>query len=90
MANGVSRSRTPHSPDRSAYLGAVLYAVILALVLIASKPYWAWVALLALGGLAVAANVIGVIDMTARVVCTYCLLTTAASPLLLWALWRLK
>jgi uncharacterized membrane protein len=73
------------------YIGAVLYAVILALLLIPSKPYWAWVALLALGVLAIAANVIGVVDMTRLgSFCTYCVLTTAASPLLLLALWRLK
>jgi uncharacterized membrane protein len=73
------------------YIGAGLYAVILALLLIPSKPYWAWVALLALGLLAIAANVIGVVDMTRLgSFCTYCLLTTAASPVLLWALWRLK
>jgi hypothetical protein len=48
-------------------------------------------ALLLLAGIAAAANVIGVYDM-ARLgaFCTYCLLTTAASPFLLWAIWRLR
>ena len=73
------------------YIGAVLYAAMLALLLMPSKPQWVWVTLLVLGTLAVAANVIGVIDMTRLgAFCTYCLFTTAASPLLLWALWRLK
>jgi uncharacterized membrane protein len=73
------------------YIGAVLYAAILILSVMPSKPHWMWVTLLILGTLAVAANVIGVIDMTRLgAFCTYCLFTTVASPLLLWALWRLK
>jgi uncharacterized membrane protein len=73
------------------YLGAVLYAVILALLFVPSGQRWAWVTLLVLGVLAVAANIIGVYDMNRLgSFCTYCLLTTAASPVLLWALWRLR
>ena len=73
------------------YIGVALYASILVLLLVPSGQRWAGVALLVLGVLAVVANVIGVYDM-ARLgaFCTYCLLTTAASPLLLWALWRLR
>jgi uncharacterized membrane protein len=73
------------------YLGAALYAIMLALLLAPSGSRGVWAGLLLLGVLAVAANVIGVYDM-ARLgsFCTYCLLTTAASPLLLWALWRLR
>jgi len=73
------------------YIGAVLYAAMLALLVLPSTPHWAWVTLLVLGALAVAANVIGVVDMSRLgAFCTYCLFTTGASPVLLWALWRLK
>ena len=73
------------------YIGAVLYAAMLVPLLLPSRPHWLWVTLLVLGTLAVAANVIGVIDMSRLgAFCTYCLFTTAASPVLLWALWRLK
>ena len=71
------------------YIGAVLYAIILALLFVSSGHRWASGVLLVLGLLAVAANVIGVYDMSRLgSFCTYCLLTTIASPLLLWALWR--
>jgi uncharacterized membrane protein len=73
------------------YLGAALYAIIGALPFVPSGQRWAWVTLLVLGVLAAAANVIGVCDMSRLgAFCTYCLLTTAASPLLLCALWRLR
>lgn len=73
------------------YIGAVLYALILALLLVQTGPRWVSLVLLALAVLGVVANVIGVYDM-ARLgaFCTYCLLTTAASPVLLWALWQLR
>ena len=73
------------------YIGAVLYTLILALLLVQTGQRWVSMALLALGVLAVVANVIGVYDM-ARLgaFCTYCVLTTTASPVLLWALWRLR
>jgi len=71
------------------YIGAALYAIMLALVVAAPGQRWAWVTLMALGALAVVANVIGVYDMSRLgAFCTYCVLTTIASPLLLWALWR--
>jgi uncharacterized membrane protein len=73
------------------YIGAGLYAVILALLCVRSGQRWASIALLVLGLMAVAANLIGVYDMSRLgSFCTYCLLTTAASPLLLWSLWRLQ
>jgi len=73
------------------YIGAVLYAIILALVVAAPGQRLAWVTLLALGALAVIANVIGVYDMNRLgAFCTYCVLTTIASPLLFWTLWRLR
>ena len=73
------------------YIAATLYVLILALLLVQSGQRWASMSLIALGVLAVMANVIGVYDM-ARLgaFCTYCLLTTAASPVLLWALWRVR
>ena len=73
------------------YIGAVLYAIMLGLLFVPPRERWAWFALLVLGVLAVAANVIGVYDMAKLgSFCTYCLLTTAASPVLLWTLWRLR
>jgi uncharacterized membrane protein len=75
------------------FIGAVLYGIMLGLVVLVvpSGQRWAWIALVVLGVLAVVANVIGVYDMSRLgSFCTYCVLTTAASPLLLWALWRLR
>ena len=73
------------------YIGAALYGLILALLLLQSGPRWVPLALIGLATLAVVANAIGVYDM-ARLgaFCTYCLATTAASPVLLWALWQLR
>jgi uncharacterized membrane protein len=72
------------------YIGAVLYALIVVLLLVHAGQRWASVALLALAVFAVVANAVGVYDM-ARLgaFCFYCLVTTAASPVLLWALWQL-
>jgi uncharacterized membrane protein len=73
------------------YIGAVLYATILALLFVSSGHRWASIVLLVLGLLAVVANVVGAYDMSRLgSFCTYCLLTTAASPLLLWSLWHLE
>ena len=73
------------------YIGAALYVMILTLLLLPTGQRWSWISLLALSVLAVAANIIGVYDMNRLgSFCTYCLLTTIASPLLLWALWRLR
>ena len=73
------------------YIGAVLYAIILALLFVPLGQRWPSIALFVLGMLAVAANVIGVYDMSRLgSFCTYCLLTAGASPLLLWFLWRLR
>ena len=62
------------------HIAAALYLVIMGLLLVPSRPHWAWIMLIALGLLAVAGNVIGVYDM-ARLgsFCTYCLLTTIDS-----------
>jgi uncharacterized membrane protein len=73
------------------YLGALLYGLMLALLFGPTRERATHVVLVALGVLAVVANVIGVYDM-ARLgaFCTYCLLTTLASPVLLWAVWHLR
>ena len=73
------------------YIGGVLYAVLLVLLFVPSGQRWVSASLIALGVLAVAANLVGVYDMTRLgSFCTYCIVTAAASPLLLWALWRLR
>ena len=73
------------------HIGAVLYALIVALLVVHTGERWVSAAALALGVLVVFANFIGVDDM-ARLgaFCVYCLLTTVASPVLVWALWRLQ
>ena len=73
------------------YIGAVLYALIVVLLVVHIGQRWVSAAALALGVLAVVANLIGVYDM-ARLgaFCVYCLVTTVASPVLVWALWRLQ
>ncbi len=71
------------------YIAAVLYAVILFLLAIPIPKLW--IPLLILVLLATIANLVGVRDM-ARLgqFCFYCVLTTLASPVLLWAVWRLR
>jgi uncharacterized membrane protein len=73
------------------YLAAVLYVVVLILLLGPVEKLWDWIPLLILVGLATLANALGVRDM-ARLghFCAYCMFTTAASPVLLWAVWRLR
>jgi uncharacterized membrane protein len=72
------------------YVATVLYGLILVLLLGPVERLWIWVPLLILAGLATLANALGVWDM-ARLgsFCFYCMLTTVASPVLLWAVWRL-
>jgi len=72
------------------YIAAVLYGLILVLLLGPVERLWIGVPLLILAGLATLANALGVWDM-ARLgsFCFYCMLTTVASPVLLWAVWRL-
>ena len=73
------------------YLAAVLYGLILVLLLGPVEKLWIWIPLLILATLATLANALGVWDM-ARLgsFCFYCILTTIASPVLLWAVWRLR
>jgi uncharacterized membrane protein len=73
------------------YIGAGLYAAILVLVLLAPGGLWAWIPLLVLAVLATLANILGVRDMVnLGSFCFYCIMTTALSPVLLWAAWRLR
>jgi uncharacterized membrane protein len=72
------------------YIGAVVYAVILAL-LVAPAGRWVWIALLVLSVMATLANIVGVRDMAnLGSFCFYCLMTTFLSPVLLWAVWQLR
>jgi len=73
------------------YIAAVLYGLILLLLLGPVEKLWIWIPLLILASLATLANALGVWDM-ARLgsFCFYCILTTIASPVLLWAVWRLR
>jgi len=74
-------------PDGFIALG--LYALIALLLILPISPNsWSWPALLVLAGLAMLANALGVYDMTRLgAFCFWCLLTTALSPLLAWAIW---
>ena len=73
------------------HIAAVLYGLILVLLLGPVEKLSIGVPLLILAGLATLANALGVWDM-ARLgsFCFYCMLTTIASPVLLWAVWRLR
>jgi len=73
------------------YIAAVLYGVVFLLLLGPVQKLWIGVPLLLLTGLATVANVRGVWDM-ARLgqVCFYCMFSTVASPVLFWAVWRLR
>jgi uncharacterized membrane protein len=71
------------------FVALLLYGVILVLLAL-SPPRTSWLtpALLALGVLAAVGNALGVWDMIRLgSFCFYCVLTTALSPLLLWAIW---
>jgi uncharacterized membrane protein len=73
-------------PDGFIALG--LYALIVLLLILPVVHRWSWPALLALTSLAAIGNALGVYDMVRLgAFCFYCLLTTALSPLLLWAIW---
>jgi len=73
------------------YIAAVLYGVVFLLLLGPVQKLWIGVPLLLLTGLATVANVLGVWDM-ARLgqFCFYCMFSTVASPVLFWAVWRLR
>lgn len=73
------------------YIAAVLYGVILLLLLGPTGRPWIWVPLLVLASTATLGNFLGVRDMAnLGSFCFYCVLTTVLSPVLLWAIWRLR
>jgi uncharacterized membrane protein len=71
------------------YIAAVLYGIILIFLLGPVEKLSVWIPLLVLVGLATLANALGVRDMAQLGhYCFYCVFTTVASPVLLWAVWR--
>jgi len=73
------------------YIAAVLYGIILLLLFGPVEKLWVWIPLLVLAGLATLANALGVRDMAQLgSFCFYCMFTTVVSPILLWAIWRLR
>jgi uncharacterized membrane protein len=73
------------------YIAAVLYGIILVLLLGPVEKLSVRIPLLVLVGLAMFANALGVRDMAQLGhFCFYCVFTTLASPVLLWAVWRLR
>lgn len=67
------------------FIGAGLYALLVAVVLLNPQAAWLRYSIRGLAVLAGVANLLGVIDM-ARLgaFCFYCLLTTGLSPVLVW------
>jgi uncharacterized membrane protein len=73
------------------YIAAVLYAVIFLMLMGPTDRLWIWIPLLVLAAAATLANFLGVRDMiNLGSFCFYCMLTTVLSPVLLWAIWRLR
>lgn len=73
------------------YIAAGLDVAMILLLLGPVEKLWIWVPLLILASLATVANFLGVRDMAnLGSFCFYCILTTALSPVLLWAVWRLR
>jgi uncharacterized membrane protein len=73
------------------YLAAGLYVAMILLLLGPVEKLWIWIPLLILALLATSANFLGVRDIgNLGSFCFYCVLTTALSPVLLWAVWRLR
>ena len=73
------------------FIAAVLYGIVLLLLLGPVEKLWIWIPLIVLVGFATIANALGVRDMAQLGhYCFYCMFTTVASPVLLWAVWRLR
>ena len=71
------------------YIAAGMYAAIILLLL--GPVQKLWIPLLILSILAALANVLGVRDMMQLgAYCFYCVLTTVASPVLVWAVWSFR
>jgi len=73
------------------YIAVALYVAMILLLLGPVEKLWIWIPLLTLAALATLANFLGVRDMAnLGSFCFYCMVTTALSPVLLWAIWRLR
>jgi uncharacterized membrane protein len=73
------------------YIAVALYLTIIFLLLGPVEKVRIWIPLLILASLATLANFLGVRDMAnLGSFCFYCMLTTSLSPVLLWAIWRLR
>ena len=73
------------------YIAVGLYTAMIFLLFGPVERLWIWIPLLVLASLATLANFLGVRDMAnLGSFCFYCMLTTALSPILLWAVWRLR
>lgn len=73
------------------YIAAGMYALIILLMFGPVEKRWIWIPLFVFSILAALVNVLGVRDMMQLgSYCFYCVLTTVASPLLVWAVWRLR
>lgn len=73
------------------YIAVALYLAMILLLLGPVERLWIWIPLLMLALLATLANFLGVRDMAnLGSFCFYCMVTTALSPVLLWAVWRLR
>ena len=73
------------------YIAVALYVAMILLLLGPVEKLWIWIPLLILASLATLANFLGVRDMAnLGSFCFYCMVTTALSPVLLWAIWRLR
>jgi uncharacterized membrane protein len=73
------------------YIAVALYVAMILLLLGPVEKLWIWIPLLILASLATLASFLGVRDMAnLGSFCFYCIFTTALSPVLLWAVWRLR
>jgi len=73
------------------YIAVALYLAMILLLLGPVEKLWMWIPLLILASLATLANFLGVRDMAnLGSFCFYCMLTTSLSPVLLWAIGRLR
>lgn len=73
------------------YIAAVLYVAIILLLLGNAERRGIWMPLLVLVALATVLNFLGVRDMAnLGSYCFYCMVTTVLSPVLLWAVWRMR
>jgi len=73
------------------FIAAALYGIVLLLLLGPVEKSWIRIPLIVLVAFATLANALGVRDMAQLGhFCFYCMFTTVASPVLLWAVWRLR